>query len=395
LLVWNRLLIFAFVKSTKIMEKELQASKLFEAIGVEWDSARKTHANMGLSGNLQKDAGIDQETARLYLAEYAKPHSRRAASINEKASQFLEDMELLFNSKSYSKGNGIGESNSKSNSKSKAIPIPNPIPNPSMELESLKSKSNSLFQRVSELEKELETRNRELKESYSKSKATELDLRANLEKQFQARLESTTGTTSKVYEDRLNELKTTIATLKSDHEYELRQANQATENYKRKLDQDFDMELEKEKERLQKSDLIASNSRWEIWKRLSTDKLFYVALLSQVLGVIGFTSLFGIFGLFMGLIAFIVFLDSVETQANTLMGDSSFTARFMMFAVEGSFLVFSHQPFIQKYTKDNELPTVGGTSFEFHGWVLAIVISIFSFYSIYQIYLKNKDKANV
>lgn len=371
------------------MEKDIQAYRLFEAIGVEWDSARKTHSNMGLSGNLQKDAVIDKETARLYLSEYAKPHSRRAASINERASQFLENMELLFNSKSYSNGNGIGEA--KSISYSKAIPNPNP----SMELDLLKSDSKSQIQRITELEKELRNRDLELKESYSKFKSTELELRANLEKQFQARLESTHGTTSKVYEDRLNELKTTIANLKSDHEYELRQANQETENYKRKLDQDFDKELELEKERLRKSDLIASNSRWEIWKRLSTDKLFYVALLSQVLGVIGFTSLFGIFGLFMGLIAFIVFLDSVETQANTLMGDSSFTARFMMFAVEGSFLVFSHQPFIQKYTNDNGLPTVGGTSFEFHGWVLAIVISIFSFYSIYQIYLKNKDKANV
>jgi hypothetical protein len=304
-------------------------------------------------------------------------------------------MELLFNSKSYSNGNGIGEAKSISYSKAIPNPIPNPNPIPSMELELLNSNSLFQIQRITELEKELELRNRELKESYSKSYSTELELRANLEKQFQSRLESTHGTTSKVYEERLNELKASIANLKSDHEYELRQANQATENYKRKLDQDFDAELEKEKERLRKSDLLASNSRWEIWKRLSTDKLFYVALLSQVLGVIGFTSLFGVFGLFMGLIAFIVFLDSVETQANTLMGDSSFTARFMMFAVEGSFLVFSHQPFIQKYTKDNELPTVGGASFEFHGWVLAIVISIFSFYSIYQIYLKNKDKANV
>jgi hypothetical protein len=204
------------------MEKELEAYQLFEAIGVEWDSARKTHSNMGLSGNLQKDARMNQEIARLYLAEYAKPHSRRAASINEKASKLLENIELLFDSNS--KSSGIGEAKSNSNSKSKAIPIPNPNPNPSMELDLLKSNSNSQIQRITELEKELRNRELELKESYSNSKSTELELRTNLEKQFQFRLESTHGTTSKVYEDRLNELKASIANLKSDHEYELRQA---------------------------------------------------------------------------------------------------------------------------------------------------------------------------
>ena len=391
------------------MEKEfgkeayVKTSVLFEAIGVNLEAARKTHTSMGLSGNFQASGLLDKRTVVMYLNEYAKPHSRRDKEVNERCLAFLSNIESVFQL----------EGNSPIPTFSNPIPnhvsIPNPvkkssfsIPNPSLVSEKEKE-LESLFQvqiqKNRELEKELELKEKELIKSKSDSNILlfqkELELKENFEKELDSRLEKALNTGSKVYDDRLRELKETIATLKSDHEFEIRQILSQVDEHKKKLDKDFDSFVIQRESELSRKALIDFNTSFEVWKRLGSDKLFYVALLSQVLGVVGFYSLFGLFGLFMGLVVFIVFLDSVETQANATMKDSSLMARSMMFAVETAFLVFAHQPFIQKYTEDNKLPTLGGVSYQFHGWLLAVVISVFSFYSIYQIYLKNKDKANV